>query len=85
MNTRKSRAPGKGSVHEKLARLDVGELHWFETTLADYAVLQRSVRVTNTRRPLATRGMEFTSKLFTAVGAGSASDIRYLVCAERVA
>ena len=63
----------------------VGERHYKEVTLATYADVMRRANVTSTRRAPELQDRVFSTSLFTAVSASKASDVRYLVCLERVA
>ena len=68
-----------------LTTMAVGERRYVETTLDDYAVLERRVNMPHSRRPEVLKDWVFSTQLFTAVSTKKAGDIRYLVCIERKA
>jgi len=71
------------SLNQVLASLAVGENRYIDTTLDTNLGLQRRVTLSS-RYPEPMKHMHFTSSLFTAVSASSASDVRYLVCITRL-
>lgn len=74
----------KDSHNATLAAMAVGERQYYETTLDRYAHDMRTRNTCRSRRPKLLKGREFTATLFTAVAAGSAGDVRYVICLERV-
>lgn len=77
--------PQVGSNSHALLQMAVGDRRYVETTIDRYAHDMRQTAVPRTRRPLELEGREFESRLFTAVSASTAGDIRYLICIERTA
>ncbi len=74
----------EGSYSETLAGLSVGDYIYVETSFERHMRLMQRLNPPKTRRPREILEMEFTTKLFTAVGP-KASDVRYLVRVERTA
>lgn len=71
------------SANARLAAMKVGERTYAETDVQSWAKHMRQWIGPRTRRPPELAGMEFKSKLFTAVPATDIKDIRYLICIER--
>lgn len=72
----------KKSRNAVLARLDVGDVTYVESTLTEYLYVMRAASST-TRWPDEMKGREFVCRFYTAVGMQKAGDIRYLVRIER--
>lgn len=75
--------PHDGSNNMRLLQMAVGERIYIETTFERYGSDMRITNTPKSRRPVALKGREFTTTLFTAVGS-KANDIRYLICLERI-
>lgn len=73
----------EGSAQHRLATMGVGDVHWIETSLERWNHDMRVISVPRTRRLGVAPGAEFTTRLYTAVGASSAGDIHYLIRLER--
>ena len=73
----------QGSNNDRLRKMEVGERLYFETTYENYPQDMRHMNTPKSRRPAELQGREFTCTLFTAVGS-KVSDIRYLICLERI-
>lgn len=79
---RKPRKLNHGSFYERLSGIHLGERHYVECELDEYQRIQsRALQIG--RLPEAISHMRFKTQLVTAVAAGRAGDIRYLVCIER--
>jgi len=73
------------SKTRRLAQMAVGEDVWLQTTLEGYPNDMRTAVVARTRRPPELANREFTTSLFTAVAAGNAGEIVYLIRLRRTA
>jgi hypothetical protein len=73
-----------GSFNDNLARLEVGEYLWIETTVEEYASVQRRVTA-RSRFPETMQHMRFFSQGFTCISNSKVGDIRIAVRIERVA
>ena len=73
-----------GSANDELSRLAPGGRLYVETTYADVPNVMRRYNPAKARRPAALRTAVFKTELLTAVCAGNAHDVRYLVCVERM-
>lgn len=69
------------SRNEWLNSFKLTERRYIPTTIASYMQEMRSISSLVSRRK---DGKKFTTKLFTAISAGKLSDVRYLICVERV-
>jgi hypothetical protein len=65
--------------------MEVGDVCYFPTTLDRYQADQRYLNPARSRRPSWMADRVLTCSLFTAVSAGKAGDVRYLIAVERVA
>jgi hypothetical protein len=74
----------KGSRNEWLGTFEVGERRYVETSLEKYSDDMSMLNAPKSRRPPILTGREFKATLFTALSAAMASDIRYLICVERL-
>jgi hypothetical protein len=74
----------EGSYSATLAGLSAGDYIYIETSFERHNRLMHRLNPPKTRRPREIADMEFTTRLFTAVGP-KASDVRYLVRVERIA
>jgi len=74
----------KGSSHHRLSQLEIGQIAYVGTTLERYPNDMRVLNAPKSRRPAELKDRKFTASLFTAVGAGCAGDIRYLIAIERI-
>jgi hypothetical protein len=81
----KSLLPTKGSLNDKLNRLEVDERMYLETPLVNCDYLQKRVQIPDSRRPLCMAGMKFKTVKYTAVCGNQLGDVRYLVAVERTA
>lgn len=79
---RRRSAVGSGLL-ANMKRMRVGDRHYIESTPEAYAAAQRNVGSLLSRKPDDLGGREYRTGLFTAVAAGRAADVRYLVCVER--
>lgn len=72
-----------GSWNEWLSTFEIGERRYVETTIDAFPRDMSTINTPPSRRPASMRDWRFAASLFTAVGAGKAGDIRYLICVER--
>ena len=79
------KATNTGSWNSWLSDFHLGEKRYIETTSEDYARDMRTINTPLSRRPANMKDWKFTTKLFTAIGAGDFKEIRYLICVEREA
>lgn len=73
-----------GSIPSWLSTFEVGERRYFETTIDRYASDMRTHIYPRSRRPPEIKDAEFAANLFTAVSSRKASDVRYMICVERI-
>lgn len=78
-------ATHEGSVNHVLSGLQVGMRIYAETTYLEAANTMRRLNPPTSRRPAHMRLWVFRTELLTAVCAGNAADVRYLVCVTRTA
>lgn len=83
MGKKQGHSPHKGSWNTWLIEFEVGERRYVETTLDKYLGDMRTINTPLSRRPAELHGREYTANLFTAVSAGKAGDVRYILCIER--
>ena len=73
-----------GSANDVLSGLPVGVRMYVETTYDDAPNAMRLFNPAKGCRPVSLRDALFKTELLTAVCAGNARDVRYLVCVTRV-
>lgn len=71
-----------GSTNSLLLDFAIGERRYIETTAQNYGTVMRAISSSALRG--AAKDGKWEMKLFTAVSASKHTDIRYLVCVERV-
>jgi hypothetical protein len=81
----KSEFPSRGSLNDKLNRLEVDERLYLETRLDNCEYLQKRIQIPDDRRPLCMAGMKFKTSKYTAVCGNRLGDVRFLVAVERTA
>ena len=81
---RKPEQLNKDSWTSWLLTFELNERRYVETTLEKYAKDMRVMNGPKSRRPKAWQ-MNYKTSLFTALSASSLTDIRYLICVERIA
>lgn len=67
-----------------LMQFEVGQREYVECSLENYPNMMRTMNAPPSRRPPELAGWKFSTTLFTAVSAATASDVRYLICVERI-
>lgn len=72
------------SRNQWLATFAVGERRYVETTPEKYRRDMAVYHQPACRRPKGMKPMKFSTSLYTAVPSGVASEIKYLICVERV-
>lgn len=75
----------KNSCMDVLSGLAVGVRVYAETTYQDAPNVMRRLKPPKSRRPVHMRPWVFKTELLTAVCAGNAGDVRYLICVTRMA
>lgn len=73
-----------GSWNDWLSTFSARERRYVDTTLETYSSDMRVINTPKSRRPMILAGMEFKTQLFTAICAGNAGDVRYILSVERV-